>query len=118
MNASRTDHPRTRPVALRTKSDCSPGCPAPAATVAIPDYLLELRISAACQNELLDLLLAVDVDHGTEQLALLVRAAGVDAQGLPEPRCAARLVDVAVQRQRRLVLLDRLAYSGGPHRHG
>src|SRR3954449_11679630 len=117
MNASRTDQPRTRPVALRTKRACSP-CPAPAATVAIADYLLELRISAACQNELLDLLLAVDVDHGTEQLSLLVRAAGVDAQRLPKPRGSARLVDVAVQRQRRLVLFDRLAYRRGSHRHG
>src|SRR5919204_1766917 len=114
MNASRTDQPRTSPVALRTKTWRSSPSP-PAATDAISP-------SSGCltarQHEPLDLLLAVHLDDGAQQLPLLVRAAGVDAQRLPQPARPARLVDVPVQRERRLVALDRLAHRGRPARHG
>src|SRR5919197_5548481 len=102
MNASRVDQPRTRPVALRTKTARSAASPAPAVTEAI----LTLSSSsggvlAARQYEVLHLLLALDVDHRPEQLTLLVGAAGIHAERLPEPVRAARLVDVAVQSERR-----------------
>src|SRR6266536_5503725 len=114
MNASRTDQPRTSPVALRTKTACSAPSP-PAATDAI-----SLTSSSGCltarQHEPLDLLLAVHVYDRPEKLPLLVGAAGVDAQRLPEPVSAAGLVDVAVQRERRLVALDRLPHRRRAHR--
>src|ERR1700754_1898523 len=103
MKASRTDQPRTRPVALRTKSACSP----PDATVAIRSLLR--RCLTAGQDEALDLLLAIHVDDRSQQLSLLVGAPRVDAQRAAQPVGAARLVDVTVQRQRRLVALDGLA---------
>src|SRR5919204_6856047 len=109
MKASRTDHPRTSPVALRTNSDCSP---ADAATVAIDPPPRDRAGLAARQHEFLHLLLAVHVNHRPEQLALFVGAARVDAQRLAEACCAPRLVDVAVERQRGLVLLDRLPHRG------
>src|SRR3954454_1018612 len=67
---------------------------------------------SARQNEPLDLLLAVEVDDRPEELPLFIRAPGVDAERAAEPRRAARLVDVAVQRQRRLQRLDRLPDGG------
>src|SRR6266487_848674 len=112
MNASRTDQPRTRPVALRTKTACSTPSP-PAATDAISPTSSSGCLTAR-QHEPLDLLLAVHLYYPTEKLPLLVGAAGVDAQRLPEPVRAAGLVDVAVQRERRLVALDRLAHGRRP----
>src|SRR3954453_2903415 len=108
MNASRTAQPRTRPVALRTKSDRSSYAPASAATSAV-DIEKSSSLTAR-QNEALDLLLAVEVDDRSQQLPLLVGAPRVDAQRAAQPGRAARLVDVAVQRQRRLQALDRLAH--------
>src|ERR1044072_6607738 len=102
MNASRVDHPRTRPVALRTKTARS--TESPDATVAMPLLL------AAGQNEVLDLLLAFEVDDDPEQLTLLVTAPRVDAKRLPEPMCSARFVDVPVQRERGLVALDHVTH--------
>src|SRR4051794_37007353 len=114
MNASRVDHPRTRPVALRTNTARSAAAsPGPAATEAIlpsPPSLLG-GVLAARQHEVLHLLLALDVDHRAQQLALLVGRAGVDAERLPEPVSAAGLVNVAVQRERRLVALDHRAHG-------
>src|SRR3954464_3190208 len=110
MNASRTAQPRTRPVALRTKSDRSSYAPASAATSAV-DIEKSSSLTAR-QNEALDLLLAVEVDDRSQQLPLLVGAPRVDAQRAAQPGRAARLVDVAMQRQRRLQALDRLAHRG------
>src|SRR5579862_281951 len=121
MNASRTDQPRTSPVALRTKTArSSNGVPVPGAIVAICGYpssvehrlTITARRLAARQNELLDLFSALDVDHRTEQLALFIGAARVDAKGSAESLGPPRLVDVAVQRERRLVALDRVADRG------
>src|SRR5215217_2403146 len=103
MNASRVDHPRTSPVALRTNTARSTASP-PDATVAMLD---SSSSSPTGQDEVLHfLLLAVEVDHDPEQLTLFVRAPRVDAQRLAEPVRAARLVDVAVQGERRLVALE------------
>src|SRR5919204_557082 len=56
MKASRTDQPRTRPVALRTNRDCSPRGASPATDAMVPSLL------SAREDEALDLLLAVDLD--------------------------------------------------------
>src|SRR5919197_1587705 len=112
MNASRTDQPRTSPVAFRTKSVRSSYGRPPAMVVIAP--LLTAR-----QDELLDLLLAVELDDGAEELALLVRAPRVVAERVAEPRRPAGLVDVPVQREARLELLDHLTDGGradGPRR--
>src|ERR1044072_4352737 len=98
MNASRVDHPRTSPVALRTNTARSTS-PEPDATVAML-VLLQVASSAggvlaAGQHEVLHLLLAVEIDDDAEQLSLLVTAPRVDAEGLPEPMRPARLLDVA-----------------------
>ena len=74
---------------------------------------------SACEQEPLDLLLAVQVDHRAEQVALLVLTAGINAERSADAAVAAGLVDVAVHRERRLVLLDRLAHGGRADRlHG
>src|SRR3954468_23726923 len=118
MNASRVDQPRTRPVALRTNTARSAES-APAATEAIrPSPPLLGGVLPARQHEVLHLLLALDVDDRPEQLTLCVGAAGVDAERLPEPVGAARLVDVPVQRERGLVALDHLADRRRADRHG
>src|SRR5215217_3829768 len=115
MNASRVDHPRTSPVALRTNTARSTASP-PDATVAMLD---SSSSSPTGQDEVLHfLLLAVEVDHDPEQLTLFVRAPRVDAQRLAEPVRAARLVDVAVQGERRLVALDHAAHGGRADGHG
>src|SRR3954447_22164168 len=120
MNASRVDHPRTSPVALRTNTVRSTS-PEPDATVAMLLLLRLFRgpagVLAAGQHEVLHLLLAVEIDDDPEQLPLLVAAPRVDAQRLPEPVCPARLVDVPVQRERRLVALDHCAHRGRADRH-
>src|ERR1051326_7951618 len=112
MNASCTDQPRTSPVAFRTKSERS-SYGAPLAMVAMHVLL------SACQQEALHLLLAVEVDDGAQQVALLVRAAGINAQRSADSAIAAGLVDVAVEGERGLVLLDCLADGGRADRlHG
>src|SRR4029079_3453263 len=95
MKASKTDHPFTRPVALRTNIVRSMGM---SALAKAPPFL------AGREHEALDLL-AVDLDQRAEQLPLLVRAARVDAQGAADARVAAGLVDVAGAGQARLGLL-------------
>src|SRR5215471_15510620 len=119
MNASRTDHPLTRPVALRTKSVRSAGTSAAAITTpfrSLPKSRSRCRwvrlLSAAGQHEVLDLL-AVQLDERAQQLSLFVRAAGVDDQGVANPGVPAGLVDVAVQREHRPELLDRAAHRLG-----
>src|SRR5829696_7693350 len=114
MNASRVDQPRTSPVALRTKTARSAASPAPGATVAIwCSSPRRFGALAAGQHEVLDLLLfAVEIDDDPQQLTLLVRAPRIDAQRAAEPVRAARLVDVAMQRERRLMALDRLPDGG------
>src|SRR5579871_6613960 len=98
MKASRTDQPRTSPVALRTKTArSSNGAPAaPLATDAMsvdpPSSWMPRaatcaaasRSLAACQHEPLDLLAVLDVDHRPQELSLLVGAAGVDAERAPQ----------------------------------
>src|SRR5687768_15055481 len=106
MNASRTAHPRTRPVALRAKSDGSTDGSTRPAALSIP-LLLSAR-----HDEALDLLSFLEIDDGPEQLSLLVGATGVDAERATDPRVPARLVDMAVQRQHRLVLLYRITHGG------
>src|SRR3954464_2388768 len=108
MNASFTDQPRTRPVAFRTKSDRSSYAPA---VVVAMQFLLSAR-----EQEALDLLLAVEVDDGPEEIALLVGAPGVDAERAPDPRGRLALVDVAVEGQRRLEIFNRLPDGGRAHR--
>src|SRR5919205_312112 len=102
MNASCTDQPRTRPVAFRTKSDRSSYGRSPAVVVAM-QFLL-----SAGEQEALDLLLAVEIDDGPEEIALLVGAPGVDAKRPPDAGRSLALVDVTVERQRRLEIFDRL----------
>src|ERR1044071_4485793 len=109
MNASWTDHPRTRPVAFRTKSDRS-WCGRSPAVVAM-QFLL-----SAGEQEALDLLLAVEVDDCPEEISLLVGAPGVDAKGAPDPGRRFAFVDVAVERQRRLEIFDGLPDGGGADR--
>src|SRR4051794_17109853 len=104
MNASRVDHPRTRPVALRTKTARSAESPAPVAIVAMlapPPLVATDRpalVLAAGQHEVLHLLLAVEIDDDPEQLSLLIGAPRVDAQRPSQPVRPACLVDVSVQR--------------------
>src|SRR5579884_3703159 len=125
MNASRTDQPRTSPVALRTNIACSNGapvCAVPSIAISVIPFLSRFGLSAAPDGgalsalaareyEALDLLLAVEIDHRAEQLTLLIGTARVDAQRPSEAPGGAALMDVAVQRQRRLVALDRVAHS-------
>src|SRR5262245_5823090 len=113
MNASRVDQPRTSPVAFLTKTARSAA--SPAATVAIELLLLVL---AAGQNEVLDLLLAVEIDDDPEQLTLFVRAAGVDAERVAEAVRPPRLVDVTVQGEPRLIALDHLPHGLRADRDG
>src|SRR5690242_20780484 len=104
MNASCNDQPRTRPVAFRTNSERSSYGGSPAIVA------MQLPSLSASEQEPLDLLLAVQVHDRSEQIALLVRAAGINAERSADTAVAPRLVDVAVQRERRLMLLDRLAH--------
>src|SRR5580693_5079530 len=66
-------------------------------------------------------LLAGQGNDGTAQHPFGVLAARVDGQRPADPSLAARLVDVAVQAQHRLVLGQRVPYRGGAdpgdHRH-
>src|SRR5829696_793544 len=102
MKPSHTDQPRKSPVAFLWKRSSDP-----VALFAI--CFLSVRLSGS-QHEPLDLLAAVQVHHRAEQLSLLVGAARVDAQRVPDAGIAFGLVDVPVQRQGRLSLLDRIPY--------
>src|SRR6266566_4928621 len=53
-----------------------------------------------------------------EQLALLVRAARVDAESSADARGALRLVDVAVEAEAGLMLFDRGSHRGRPDGNG
>src|SRR5215217_8167221 len=104
MKPSNTDHPLRRPVAFLWNRS-----PAPESAVEL--LAIYLLLLSAGQYEPLDLLTAVEVDDGPEQLPLFVGASRVDAQRAPDAGIALRLVDVSVQRQGRLSLLYRI-----PHR--
>ena len=54
-------------------------------------------------------LLLIEVDDRRLEDAVLVGASGVDGEGLADPDRALALVDVAVERQQRLVRQDRVA---------
>src|SRR6266536_622565 len=71
-----------------------------------------VSLLSAREDEALDLLLAVEVDDRTEQLALLVRAARVYAESSTDARGALRLVDVTVEAEAGLMLFDRGAHRG------
>src|SRR5690348_12511372 len=103
MNASCNDQPRTRPVAFRTNSERSSYGGSPAMVA------MQLPSLSASEQEPLDLLLAVQVDDRPHQVALFIRTPGINAERSADTAVATRLVDVSVQRERRLVLLDRLA---------
>src|SRR6478736_5486442 len=103
MKASKTDHPFTRPVALRTNIVRSTGM---SALAKAPPFL------AGRQHETLDLL-AVELDQCAKELALLVGAPRIDAERVADAGVPARLVDVAVQRERGPRLLDRRTHRLG-----
>src|SRR4029079_6502237 len=75
----------------------------------------QLPSLSAREQEPSHLLLAVQVNNRSAQVALLVRAAGINAELSADTAVAARLVDVPVQRQRRLVFLDRPPDRRGAH---
>src|ERR1700745_1097968 len=68
--------------------------------------------SSVDQLVALDPFLGVELDDRPHEHSFLVRAARVDGQRLPDLDRALALVDVAVQREQRLALLDRLAHGG------
>src|SRR5215207_683942 len=92
IKPSNTDHPLRRPVAFLWNRSPEPE----SAVELLAMYLLLL---SAGEYEPLDLLAAVQVDDSAEQLSLLVRAARVDAQRVPDAGVALGLVNVPVQRQ-------------------
>src|SRR5918998_4298266 len=110
MNASHTDHPRRSPVAFLWNR--SPVLESADVLVAMDLLLLSAR-----EHEPLDLLAAVEVYNGPEELPLLVGAARVDTEGPADPGVAPRLVDVPVQREGRLALLYGLPDRGGADGH-
>src|SRR5438105_9171482 len=62
----------------------------------------------------LDALLGIEVDDRGHQHALLIGAAGVDRQRLAERHRSLAFVDVAVQRQERLIAVDGGTHGLGP----
>src|SRR5918912_899020 len=95
MNASRSAQPRTSPVAFRVRR--------------VTYCRRHLSLLSAGQDEVLGLPTPVELDERPEELALLVRASGVDAERLADAGVAAGLVDVPVEREDGLVAFDRLA---------
>src|SRR5438270_4176501 len=102
-------HPRTSPVALRTKMGRS--APAPPVTPA-STFATAPLLSSDRQPVALDFALAVELDHRALQIACLVRAAGIDRQRLAKPGRASCLVDVTVKAEDRPGVLDRLPHGG------
>src|SRR5918999_1437767 len=111
-NASRTAHPRTSPVALRANSVRSRYGTSP--TVVAMQY----SFLSAGEHELLDPPRAVEIDDCPKQVSLLVGAPRVDTECVADARISAGLVAVPMERERRLVLLDRFAHGLRTARHG
>src|SRR5206468_8688032 len=99
------------------RSPCGRRGPALLSELPRPPLPFVFLLSAR-EDETLDLLLAVEVDDGAEQLALLVRAARVYAESATDARGALRLVDVTVEAEARLMLLDRGAHRRRAHGDG
>jgi hypothetical protein len=60
--------------------------------------------------------IAPQLDQSAQQAALLVHAARVDAQSIPDPGSAPAFVDVTVQPKQWLVFFDRLAQRAAADR--
>src|SRR6202034_3914637 len=130
MIESRTDQPRTSPVALRRNRV---GVSPPIASVAmlisrlgafwggggakpIAHALTSRPVSAIYQKVLSDLpLLGVQLEYGTLQDAVAVNTAGIDGQCPAHAFDATALVDVPVHREHWLVVVNRVAYGGRPN---
>src|ERR1700674_1850237 len=104
MKASKVDQDLTRPVALRRNSDGLASAEPRVASLMkwLPPFYLAVEELVA-----LDAFLGVEVDDRGHQHPLLVGASGVDRKCLAELHRALALVDVAVEREHRLVLVDR-----------
>src|SRR2546429_8179592 len=113
MNASNVDQALTSPVALRRNS---PGRAAAVPIVVSAMLCFLLTASSVDQLVALDSLLGVELDDRPHEHSFLVCAARVDGQRLADLDRALALVDVAVERQERLVLFNRGANSGRPDR--
>src|SRR3979411_3170406 len=111
MNASKVDQALTSPVALRRNS--AGLCAAP---IVVSAMLLPPPSSSVDQLIALDAFPGIELDDRSHEHSLLVRAAGIDRQRLAELHRTLALVDVAVQRQQRLVLLDRRSHRGRANR--
>src|SRR6202041_473445 len=127
MIESRTDQPRTSPVALRRNRV---GVSPPIASVAmlisrlgafwggggakpIAHALTSRPVSAIYQKVLSDLpLLGVQLEYGTLQDAVAVNTAGIDGQRPAHTFDAAALVDVPVHREHWLVVVNSVAHGG------
>src|SRR6478672_6608504 len=103
MNASNVDQALTSPVALRRNS--AGLCAVPIVVSAMFPLLTSLSVD---QLVALDAFFGIELDDRSHEHPLLIRAARIDGQRLAELHRALALVDVPVQRQQRLMLLDRL----------
>src|SRR4030081_1847719 len=108
MKASKVDQALTRPVALRRNSDGRASAESMVASLMkIPSSFFQLAVDELVA---LDAFLGVEVDDRGHQHPLLVGASGIDRERLAELHRTLALMDVAVQRQHRLVFVDRLAH--------
>src|ERR1035437_2818165 len=109
MIASRTLHPRTKPVAFRRKSDGAsdpadfPPTPSESSLIDILPLVVDDALSAVDEDVPRHLLLLfVEIDDGALQDAVGVDTARVDRQGPTDLGDALGLVAVAVDREHRL----------------
>src|SRR5207253_8336549 len=106
MKASNADACRTRPLAFRTKAPVgATGWPLEPAVELMSPVPPSCRNSAGHQLDVLQLV-PVQVDQGPAQDPLRVLTPGIDTDGPANLHLPAGLMDVAVKRQLRLVLLD------------
>src|SRR5437899_9137011 len=117
MKASNVDQALTSPVALRKNRE---GLAAVAGVpIVVSAICFLLSSSSVDQLVALDSFLGVELDDRPHEHPFLVRAARVDRQRLADLDRALALVDVAVERQERLMPLDRRPDRGradGPKR--
>src|SRR6267154_119361 len=131
MIESRTDQPRTSPVALRRNSvGVSPQIASVAMLISrlgglwgvwrgqpIAQALTSRPVSAIYQKVLSNLpLLGVQLEYRTLQDAVTVNAAWIDGQRAAHVFDAAALVDVPVHREHGLIVVNRVAHGGRSHR--
>src|ERR1035437_3911327 len=119
MIASRTLHPRTRPVAFRRKSVGAsdpadfPPTPSESSLIDILPLVLDDALSAVDEDVPRHLLLLlVEIDDGALQDAVGVDTARVDRQGPTDLGDALGLVNMAVDREHRLARRDGVAPRG------